>query len=251
MAHFCLVGAGDDAGAGPIGQRNNTAASDLSGEAMGLRTASASKVDSPGGGGGATGDTGGPKADRGGDAGGSTKPDGGGFGRDSRDRDGKDKDGGFFGGFSRALSRGYGHAVGREGEEEEIGREEDVQVARFVLMLLQYNFPYITHVRGDMAACLEELSAQVRRPGGPRESHSVGVRRAAWFWGGVRELHCTDEGVEIQYQHGHLLVRRSVEVTILPASHTQRVLESRFIISVLERINYCSGNISPSIEVFL
>lgn len=155
MAHFCLVGAGDDAGAGAVGQRKNTAASDLSGEAMGLRTASINGT------GGPAGDAGSKAADRGGDAGGSYKPD---FGRErdrDRDRDNKDKDGGFFGGFSRALSRGYGHAVGREGEEEEIGREEDVQVARFVLMLLQYNFPYITHVRGDMAACLEELSAQV------------------------------------------------------------------------------------------
>lgn len=172
MAHFCLVGAGDDAGAGAVGQRKNTAASDLSGEAMGLRTASANKTDSPGGdsgpvGGGGGGDAG-SRADRegGGDVGGGSaaRPDGGGFGRDSRDRDGnKDKEGGFFGGFSRALTRGYGGhaAVGREGDDEEIGREEDVRVARFVLMLLQYNFPYITHVRGDMAACLEELSAQV------------------------------------------------------------------------------------------
>ena len=124
---------------------------------MGLRTASANKTDSPGGS-GLVGDTD-SKADRGGDTGASTRLDGGGFGRD-RDRD-REKDGWFFGGFSRALSRGHGHAVGREGEEE-IGREEDAQVARFVLMLLQYNFPYITHVRGDMAACLEELSAQVR-----------------------------------------------------------------------------------------
>lgn len=158
MAHFCLVGSGDDMGAGGGGHRKNTAASDLSGEAMGLRTASVNKTDSPGGSGPA-GDTGSKADHRGGDAGGSNKPDGG-FGRD-RDRDHKEKDGGFFGGVSRALLRGYGHAVGREGEEE-IGREEDVQVARFVLMLLQYNFPYITHVRGDMAACLEELSAQVR-----------------------------------------------------------------------------------------
>lgn len=169
MAHFCLVGSGDDTGARGPGNRKNTAASDLSGEAMGLRTASINKTDSPGGG-GPVGDTG-SKADRGGDAAGSIKLDGG-FGRD-RDRDGKDnKDGGFFGGFSRALSRGYGHAVGREGEEE-IGREEDVQVARFVLMLLQYNFPYITHVRGDMAACLEELRAQVRQ-------HGAGIAVGRW-----------------------------------------------------------------------
>eukprot|EP00752_Nemacystus_decipiens_P003108 g2879.t1 len=157
MAHFCLVGSGDDAGAGGVRHRKNTAASDLSGEAMGLRTASsANKTDSPGGG-GPVGDAG-SRAERGGDA--PTRLEGGGGfgGRDSRDRD-KEKDGGFFGGFSRALSRGYGHTAGREAEEE-IGREEDAQVARFVLMLLQYNFPYITHVRGDMAACLEELSAQ-------------------------------------------------------------------------------------------
>ena len=39
-------------------------------------------------------------------------------------------------------------------------------MARFVLMLLQYNFPYISHVRGDIDACLEELSAQVSDPWG-------------------------------------------------------------------------------------
>lgn len=182
MAHFCLVGSGDDAGAGGFGNRKNTAGtSDLSGEAMGLRTASTSKTDSPGARGpAAAGDTG-SAADRGGDAGASTRLDGAGFGRDrdNRDRE-KAADGGFFGGFSRALSRGYGHAVGREGEEEEIGREEDAQVARFVLMLLQYNFPYITHVRGDMAACLEELSAQVRE----RES-APGAGIALGRWGSL------------------------------------------------------------------
>lgn len=82
-------------------------------------------------------------------------------------RDGSGKDGGFLGGFSRALARGQVQAAEREGEgEEAVGREEDVQVARFVLMLLQYNFPYISHVRGDMSACLEELGAQVREGGG-------------------------------------------------------------------------------------
>lgn len=166
VAHFCLVGSGGDGGAGAIRQRKNTAPSDLSGEAMGLRTASLNKPDgtSPGGGiSGLVGDLG-PRSDRGGTGdggGGSAKPDGGAGGGG---RDNNSKDGGFFGGFSRAISRGVygGQAAGRDGEEEEIGREEDVQVARFVLMLLQYNFPYITHVRGDMAACLEELSAQVR-----------------------------------------------------------------------------------------
>eukprot|EP00903_Cladosiphon_okamuranus_P017566 g16180.t1 len=158
MAHFCLVGSGDDTGAGSVRHRKNTAMSDLSGEAMGLRTVSISKTDSPGASGPA-GDAGSNADHRGGDTGGLNKPDGG-LGRDrDRDRDHREKEGGFFGGVSRALLRGYGHAVGREGEEE-VGREEDVQVARFVLMLLQYNFPYITHVRGDMAACLEELSAQ-------------------------------------------------------------------------------------------
>jgi len=161
-----LVGAGDDGGAGAIRQRKNTAPSDLSGEAMGLRTASLNKTDSPGGG-GLVGEVG-YKGDRGGgDGGASMKADAGG-GRDNNNN----KDGGFFGGFSRALSRGvYGQAAEKEGEEE-IGREEDVQVARFVLMLLQYNFPYITHVRGDMAACLEELSAQVRGQG--TESRTYG-----------------------------------------------------------------------------
>lgn len=155
-AHFCLVGAGDDDMAA-VGQRKNTAPTDLSGEAMGLRMSSINKADSPGG------TTGGAmvenafRADRGGVVDASAFPDVG-FGRDSS----KDIVG-FFGGFSRALSRGYGQAGAKEGEEELIGREEDVQVTRLVLMLLQYNFPFISHVRGDMAACLEELSAQVRK----------------------------------------------------------------------------------------
>ncbi|CAN0263847.1 unnamed protein product, partial [Ectocarpus sp. 8 AP-2014] len=151
VAHFCLVGAGDD-DMGAVGQRKNTS-SDLSGEAMGLRTVSNSKSDSPGRA-GLVGEAG-FLTDRGGNGDMFSKPEGG-FGRDSNS-----KEGGFFGGFSRALSRGYGHAaaVGKDGEEE-IGREEDVQVTRLVLMLLQYNFPFISHVRGDMAAILEELSAQ-------------------------------------------------------------------------------------------
>lgn len=159
------MGAGGDTGA--AGPRKNTAPSDLSGEAMGLRTASVTnKADSPARSGGPSlGDIGFSKAVGGGDGGGgsttTTKPDGGGF----VGRDVIIKDGGFFGGFSRALSRGQGPATEKE-VEEEIGREEDVQVARFVLMLLQYNFPYISHVRGDMSACLEELSAQVRGEGG-------------------------------------------------------------------------------------
>lgn len=149
MAHFCLVGAGGDAGAD--GQRKSAPASDLSGEAMGLRPTSISRTDSSGGVsliGGAS-----AKGDRAGELGVPVKPDA----AVSRDQ----KDGGFnwMGGFSRALSRAQGGDVGRDGEE--VGREEDVQVARFVLMLLQYNFPYISHVRGDMAACLQELSAQV------------------------------------------------------------------------------------------
>ena len=75
------------------------------------------------------------------------------------------------GGFSKALAgRSHGAVGGRE--EGEVGREEDVQVARFVLMLLQYNFPYISHVRGDMSACLRELSTQVNPPS------SVG----RWVW---------------------------------------------------------------------
>ncbi|CAM9151139.1 unnamed protein product, partial [Scytosiphon promiscuus] len=152
-AHFCLVGAGDD-DIGAVGQRKNTAPTDLSGEAMGLRSSSTNKPDSP-----ERGTTGGTmienafRADRGGGADTSVFPDGG-FGRDIN------KDVGFFGGFSRALARGYGQAGAKDGEDEEIGREEDVQVTRLVLMLLQYNFPFISHVRGDMAACLEELSAQ-------------------------------------------------------------------------------------------
>lgn len=75
----------------------------------------------------------------------------------------REKDGGFswMGGLSRALARGN-EGGGKDGEE--VGREEDAQVARFVLMLLQYNFPFISHVRGDMAACLQELSAQVSGP---------------------------------------------------------------------------------------
>ncbi|CAN0091705.1 unnamed protein product, partial [Ectocarpus sp. 12 AP-2014] len=151
VAHFCLVGAGDD-DMGAVGQRKNTS-SDLSGEAMGLRTVSNSKSDSPGRA-GLAGEVG-FLADRGGSGDMFSKPEGG-FGRDSNSREG-----GFLGGFSRALSRGYGHAAaaGKDGEEE-IGREEDVQVTRLVLMLLQYNFPFISHVRGDMAAILEELSAQ-------------------------------------------------------------------------------------------
>ncbi|CAM9684777.1 unnamed protein product, partial [Ectocarpus fasciculatus] len=149
VAHFCLVGAGDD-DMGAVGQRKNTS-SDLSGEAMGLRTVSNSKSDSPGRAG--LGGEAGFLADRGGTGDMFSRPEGG-FGRDS-----SHKDGGFFGGFSRALTRGYGHAAGKDGEEE-IGREEDVQVTRLVLMLLQYNFPFISHVRGDMAAILEELSAQ-------------------------------------------------------------------------------------------
>lgn len=98
-----------------------------------------------------------PRGDLGGDWSVGFKPAAGG------PRDGN-KDGGFnwMGGFSRALSRAQGDGGEREGEEK-VGKEEDVQVARFVLMLLQYNFPYISHVRGDMAACLEELSAQVGR----------------------------------------------------------------------------------------
>ncbi|CAM9834029.1 unnamed protein product, partial [Ectocarpus sp. 13 AM-2016] len=151
VAHFCLVGAGDD-DMGAVGQRKNTS-SDLSGEAMGLRTVSNSKSDSPGRA-GLAGEAG-SLADRGGSGDMFSKPEGG-LGRDSNSREG-----GFLGGFSRALSRGYGHAAaaGKDGEEE-IGREEDVQVTRLVLMLLQYNFPFISHVRGDMAAILEELSAQ-------------------------------------------------------------------------------------------
>ncbi|CAN0143298.1 unnamed protein product, partial [Ectocarpus sp. 6 AP-2014] len=151
VAHFCLVGAGDD-DMGAVGQRKNTS-SDLSGEAMGLRTVSNSKSDSPGRA-GLVGEAG-FLADRGGSGDMFSKPEGG-FGRDSNI-----KEGGFFGGFSRALSRGYGHAAAASKDgEEEIGREEDVQVTRLVLMLLQYNFPFISHVRGDMAAILEELSAQ-------------------------------------------------------------------------------------------
>ena len=147
VAHFCLVGAGGD-----IGQRKNTAPSDLSGEAMGLRPTS--KGDSPGGTAALSEIN--TKGDRASDGSLSVKSDA----TASRDN----KDGGFnwMGGFSRALSRGPASPEEREGEE--IGREEDVQVARFVLMLLQYNFPYISHVRGDMDACLEELSAQVSGP---------------------------------------------------------------------------------------
>lgn len=188
-----MVGAGGDAGV--VGPRKNTAPSDLSGEAMGLRTASVSnKADSPGRSGGPTlGDIGFSKAvvGGGGDAGGgstTTKSDGGGgvVGRDGggSSSGNNSKDGGFFGGFSRALtsSRGQGQAEEREGEEE-IGREEDVQVARFVLMLLQYNFPYISHVRGDMSACLEELSAQVRERERERTAEE-GAWRGGAVWGG-------------------------------------------------------------------
>lgn len=128
---------------------------------MGLRTTSLSdrsKGDVSAGGGGASVGASGSisKGDRASDNGGSSvKSDGQG----SRD---KDRDGsfGWMGNLSRALARGQGDGVGKEGEEE-VGREEDAQVARFVLMLLQYNFPFISHVRGDMVACLQELSAQV------------------------------------------------------------------------------------------
>lgn len=147
VAHFCLVGAGGETG--PVGHKRRTIPSDLSGEAMGLRPTSVSKGDTSGG----------PdavvfKSDRTGEGGDSVKSEV----AVSRDN----KDGGFnwMGGFSRALNRGQDDGSERE-VEEEVGREEDVQVARFVLMLLQYNFPFISHVRGDMAACLQELSAQV------------------------------------------------------------------------------------------
>lgn len=143
------MGAGDDAGA--VGQRKNTAGSDLSGEAMGLRPTS--KAESPKDKVLAGTSS---KSDRAGD-GSST------FSKsDSTAPRDNNKDGGFnwMGGFSRALTKVPVEGVVREGEEE-VGREEDVQVARFVLMLLQYNFPYISHVRGDMTACLQELSAQV------------------------------------------------------------------------------------------
>ncbi|CAN0279872.1 unnamed protein product, partial [Discosporangium mesarthrocarpum] len=74
---------------------------------------------------------------------------------------------------SRALSRqgsperpdrgsgggGWGGVAFRDSEEE-VGSEEDASVARFVLMLLQYNFPFVSHVRGDMTACLQQLSTQ-------------------------------------------------------------------------------------------
>lgn len=35
--------------------------------------------------------------------------------------------------------------------------EEDVNVSKFVLMLLQHNYQYVSHVRGDMVACLQAL----------------------------------------------------------------------------------------------
>lgn len=141
------------------GSSNRAAPSDLSGEAMGLRTSSTADRSKTDGSGGPTAAGGG--GDRSVDAGGSSvKADSGGVlgGPGSRD---KEKDGGFgwMGNLSRALARAQGDDVGKE--EGEVGREEDVQVARFVLMLLQYNFPFISHVRGDMEACLQELSAQV------------------------------------------------------------------------------------------
>ena len=161
------MGAGGEAG--NAGQRKNTAPSDLSGEAMGLRPTS--KGDSPGGTAALSEIN--ARGDRASDGSLSIKSDA---------AVSRDKDGGFnwIGGFSRALSRGPASPEGREGEE--IGREEDVQVARFVLMLLQYNFPYISHVRGDMDACLEELSAQVRRVLRQRYSTSIWPKRL-WLAG--------------------------------------------------------------------
>lgn len=156
MAHFCLVGAGGEAASS--GPRSRAAPSDLSGEAMGLRpTASSDRSKSEASGSATASGGGGVKNDRTGDGSSSVKSDG----QSSRE---KDKDGGFswMGNLSRALARAQGEGVGKEGEEA-VGREEDVQVARFVLMLLQYNFPFISHVRGDMVACLQELSAQVRK----------------------------------------------------------------------------------------
>lgn len=145
VAHFCLVGAGGDTGADR--QRKHVIPSDLSGEAMGILPTSTSKGDH--------------STRRG------VSPIRRGSSRSERDWDaGGEKDGGFnwMGGFSKALAaRVHGSGGVREGEEE-VGREEDAQVARFVLMLLQYNFPYISHVRGNMAACLKELSAQVSPP---------------------------------------------------------------------------------------
>lgn len=154
MAHFCLVGAGGGSAAAS-GHKSRAAPSDLSGEAMGLRPTSGaqgdrSKTDASGG----TSSSGEAlsKSDRLGEGNFSFKADGSSVSRE--------RDGGFswMGGLSRALARGQEH-MGKDGEE--VGREEDVQVARFVLMLLQYNFPFISHVRGDMSACMQELSAQV------------------------------------------------------------------------------------------
>lgn len=139
------MGAGGDTG--PVGHKRRPIPSDLSGEAMGLRPTS--KGDTSGGLDAAV-----SKGDRAGEGGDSVKPE------VAVTRD--NKDGGFnwMGGFSRALNRGQeGDGSEKEGEEE-VGKEEDVQVARFVLMLLQYNFPFISHVRGDMAACLQEMSVQ-------------------------------------------------------------------------------------------
>lgn len=89
-------------------------------------------------------------ADHGGDGVAQTKMDAFGFG---------DKDGGFswMGNLSRALAR----AGASKDAEDDVGREEDWRVSRFVLLLLQNNFPFVSHVRGDMAACLQELGAQV------------------------------------------------------------------------------------------
>ncbi|CAM9583909.1 unnamed protein product, partial [Phaeothamnion confervicola] len=161
LAHVCFVGEGPG---GSARSRRSThdgmEPSDLSGEAMGLRSRRGGNADAgglggytPGGGGG--GAFNGRSISGGGGGGGGSNGGGGG---------GASEGGRFeLAGMLRSLLGQGDDEAPPAAAVAPLGagkgeREEDERVSHFAQLLLDADFPYVCHIRGDMPACLQASS---------------------------------------------------------------------------------------------